>query len=98
MEAMWSLSVKRRLGWGAHGECCTRASKVQHMGSGASATSLRHSMSAHAVHTLIVSSDHSGLLVSPAAEKKRDVSIVTIMEEVLHHTRNLSFKERAQIN
>lgn len=91
MEAMWSLSVKRRLGWGAHGECCTRASKVQHMGSGASATSLRHSMSAHAVHTLIVSSDHSGLLV-------RDVSIVTIMEEVLHHTRNLSFKERAQIN
>ncbi len=55
MEAVWSLTVKRGLGWGAHGECYTRASKVQHMGSWASTTSLPRSMSAlHGLHMLCI--------------------------------------------
>lgn len=55
MQAVWSLSVKRGLGWGAHGECYLRTSKVQHMGSGASVTSLPRSMSAlHGLHILCI--------------------------------------------
>lgn len=55
IETVWSSSVKRGLGWGAHGECCTRASKVMHMGPGASATSLPRSMSAlHRLHMLCI--------------------------------------------
>ncbi len=56
MEAVWYLSVKRGLGWGAHGECYTRAIKVQHMGLWAPATSLPRSMLAlHGLHILSLS-------------------------------------------
>ncbi len=61
--------------------------------------SVSTSWSTHTVHTLIVSSNHSGLLVSLAAVKEKErererererVLIVTIMEVVPHYTRNLS--------
>lgn len=102
MEAMWNLSVKRWLGWGAHGECYTRQSKCSIWGHGP----LLHLSPAPCQHFMVytycayshcqfrplwtISKPSSSKKTKKNKEREREVLIVTIMEVLPHHTRNLS--------
>ncbi len=70
MEAVWYLSVKRGLGWGAHGECYTRAIKVQHGVMGPCYISPPSMLALHGLHILSFQFNHLWTISKPCSSKR----------------------------